>query len=725
MKAQSQMPQAIGAAPVVFVAFAMSCGGSMAPVAVTDPEPVVEEEAAPDNPLIAKFDTPFGVPPFDLIEVEHFEPAYVRAMEVHKEEIARIVGDESEPTFENTIVALDRSGQLLSSVDSIFQNLNSSTTSDEMQDVAKKVAPLLAKHADDIYLDAALFDRVAAVHDRKATLGLDPVAERLLEETYKDFVRGGANLPEEKMARFREINEELSVITLKFGENVLAEAEAFSLVVEDEADLAGLPAAQVAAAAAQAEKKGLAGKWVFTIDKSCLIPFLQFSDKRELRQRMFEAYVGQGSHGDALDNNELIEKIVALRIERAGLLGYPTHADFVLEENMAKTPGEVYELLDKLWKPALGVAKKEKKELSALMKKDKVGSDLEPWDWWYYSEKLREKKYDLEEEELRPYFELESVRKGAFDVATRLYGIEFVENPDIPRYHEDARAFEVREADGTHIGVFYVDYYTRTGTKEGGAWMSSFRDQWGKGDGKVTPVITNNCNFQRPTGDEPSLLSLEEVQTLFHEFGHALHGLLSDSEYRSLSGTSVSRDFVELPSQIMENWATDPEVLALYAKHYETGEAMPAELIGKIGKSRHFNQGFETVEYLAASYLDMDWHTLAQVPQVDPVAFEDASMDRIGLMPEIVVRYKSPYFRHVFAGVIGYSAGYYSYVWAQVLDADAFASFKAKGIFDKERASAFRNNVLAAGNTADPMELYVRFRGKEPTIDALIERKGF
>jgi len=713
--------------PALFVALllAISCGGTQPTTSQGPPDPAKETAAKSENPLLGEFDTPFGVPPFDEMELAHFEPAYLEGMRLEREEIAAIASSEEEPTFANTIEALDRTGLILERVDNIFHNLNASTTSDEMQAVAKKVAPLLSKHADDIYLDAALFERIDALHRKKGSLGLGGEQKRLLEEIHKDFVRGGANLAKEKRARFREINEKLSVLTLQFGENVLKETKAFKLVIEDEADLEGLRPAQVSAAAAAASERGLEGKWVFTIDKSSLIPFLQFSAKRDLRKQMFEAYIEQGNHGNELDNKGLIEEIVALRIERARLLGFETHADFVLDVNMAKSADKVYELLDQLWKPALKMAKQEAKALGKLMKADGVKGKLQPWDWWYYAEKLREKKYDLKDEELRPYFELERVRQGAFDVAGRLYGIRFVERDDLPKYHEDVRAFEVLEEDGTHIGVFYADYYTRSGTKRGGAWMSAYRRQWGAGDEKVAPVITNNCNFQRPTEAEPSLLSFEEVQTLFHEFGHGLHGLLSDSRYRTLAGTSVARDFVELPSQIMENWARDPEVLKLYALHHQTGEPIPDELVEKIRKSAVFNQGFATVEYLAASYLDMDWHTLKEAPAIDPMAFEEASLKKIGLIPEIVVRYRSPYFRHVFSSVIGYSSGYYSYVWAQVLDADAFAAFKEDGLFDRDRARAFRENVLAGGNTADPMELYRRFRGKEPTIDALLERKGF
>ncbi len=677
------------------------------------------------NPLLAEFETPFGVPPFEAIQLDYFKPAFLEAMRLEQQEIEKIAGNAGGPTFENTIEKLDGSGLVLARVQSVFQNLNESATSERMQALAKELAPLLSKHADDIYLNEALFARIKAVYDQREALNLESSQDRLLEEIYRSFVRGGAGLTAPQKERFRKINEELSLLSLQFGENLLKEAKRFKLVLEDRADLAGLTDPQISAAADAAKEAGLEGKWVFTIDKSSLIPFLQFSSKRELRKKMFQAYVEQGNHGDELDNKDLIKKIIALRIERAKILGFETHADFVLDVNMAKKPEAVYELLDKLWKPALEAAKEEAGELEALLKKDGAGNELEPWDWWFYAEKLRDKKYNLREEELRPYFELENVRKGAFDVASRLYGIEFVERKDLPRYHKDVRVFEVREADGEHIGVLYVDYYTRTGTKRGGAWMSSFRKQWGKGEGKTAPIIINNCNFQKPAEGRPSLLSLDEVETLFHEFGHGLHGLLSESEYRTLSGTAVARDFVELPSQIMENYARDPEVLKIYARHYETGEPMPGGLIEKIEKSAYFNQGFATAEYLAASYLDMDWHTLEEPPTVDPMEFENRSLKRIGLIPEIVVRYRSPYFQHIFSDAFGYSAGYYSYVWAQVLDADAFAAFKETDVFDREKAAAFRKHILSAGNTEDPMVLYKRFRGKEPSIDALLHRKGF
>ncbi|UCH85197.1 MAG: M3 family metallopeptidase [Candidatus Latescibacterota bacterium] len=680
-----------------------------------------QQELTQTNPFFSDYDTPFGVPPFNTIELEHYKPAFEEGIKRHDEEIAAIVNNAAAPTFENTIEALDRSGVLLTNVSNVFFNLNSSMTNDDMQALAKEVAPMLSAHQDDITLNADLFARVKAVYDSKNSLNLTPEQTKLLDDGYKAFVRNGANLDDTKKAKLREINEELSVLTLNFGENVLKENNTFEMVIEDEKDLAGLPDAAISGASEAAGERGHEGKWVFTLHKPSMIPFLQYAENRELRDKIFKAYIHRGDNNNDLDNKEILSKIAALRVERASLLGYETHAHFVLEENMAKKPEKVYELLDKLWKPALAKAKVEVVEMQKMIDGEGGGFKLEAWDWWYYAEKVKKAKYDLDEEMLRPYFELENVRRGAFELATKLYGITFTEITDIPKYHEDVKVFEVKEADGKHIGLLYVDYFPRE-SKRGGAWMSAFRKQ-SKRDGEhVTPVIVNCGNFSKPTGDKPALLSWDEVNTLFHEFGHGLHGLLSNCTYESLSGTSVATDFVELPSQIMENWASEPEVLRMYALHYETGEPMPDELIEKIRKARHFNQGFATTEYLAASFLDMDWHTLTEAKQLDPVAFENKSLDNIGLIPEIVVRYRSPYFRHIFAG--GYASGYYSYVWAEVLDADAFEAFKETSLFDRKTAQAFRDNILAAGGTDDAMTLYVKFRGAEPKIEPLLERRG-
>jgi peptidyl-dipeptidase Dcp len=674
-----------------------------------------------ENPFLKAYDTPFGVPPFDQIRLEHYLPAFEEGMKQHQAEIDAIVKSTDPPTFANTVEAMDRSGALLTRVSNVFFNLNSSMTNDEMQNLAREVAPKLSKHQDDIVLNEALFAKVKAVHDLRESLDLTPEQKKLLDDYYKNFVRNGANLDDEKKAKLREINEKLSVLTLKFGENVLKENNTFEMVIEDKADLAGLPENVITGAAEAAKERGYEGKWVFTLHKPSMIPFLQYSRNRELREKIFKAYIMRGDNDNDLDNKNILTEIVDLRVERAHILGYETHAHYVLEEGMAKDPKKVYDLLNKLWDPALVRAKEEVKELQAMIDSEGGEFKLEAWDWWYYAEKVKKAKYDLDEEMMRPYFELENVRQGAFNVATNLYGIQFVEIKDIPKYHEDVRVFEVKEADGSHIGILYVDYFPRE-SKRGGAWMSAFRSQ-SKRDGKnIPPVIVNCGNFSKPTGDKPALLSWDEVNTLFHEFGHGLHGLLSNCTYESLSGTSVATDFVELPSQIMENWAAEPAVLKEYARHYETGEPMPDELIEKIRKSRHFNQGFATTEYLAASFLDMDWHTLAEPKTLDAHKFEDESLGKIGLIDEIVVRYRSPYFRHIFAG--GYAAGYYSYIWAEVLDADAFQAFKETSLYDKETASRFRKFILAAGGTDEPMTLYKKFRGAEPSIQPLLEKRG-
>ena len=679
------------------------------------------ETPAMDNPFFAAFATPFGVPPFDLIRPEHYMPAFERGMAEQKREIAVITASAAPPTFRNTVEALERSGALLNRVAGVFGNMTASHTNEALQKIDQDLAPKLAQHGDDIAMDAVLFARVKAVYDKKDALILTPEEARLLEETYKDFVRGGAALPPDKQARLRQVNEELSVLSVKFGENVLKENNRFELVIDSDADLAGLPPAVRSGAAEAAAERGKPGKWVFTFHKPSLIPFLQYSERRDLREKMFQAYISRGAHGDELDNRRLASRQAALRVERANLLGYKTHADYVLEKNMAKTPQAVTDFLARLWAPALARAKAEAADMQDLIRKEGRDFKLEPWDWWHYAEKVKKQKYDLDDTALRPYFPLERVRDGAFMVAARLYGISFAERTDIPKYHADVRVFEVKDADGSHLAVLYVDYYPRA-SKQGGAWMNAFREQSIRDGKDIRPIISNNGNFSKPVGGEPALISYEEALTLFHEFGHALHGILTRCAYESLSGTNVPRDFVELGSQIMENWAADPEVLRMYARHYKTGEPIPDALLEKMQRSKFFNQGFETVEYLAASFLDMDWHTLTEAREADAVAFDAAARTRIGLMPEIVSRYLSPYFTHIFSG--GYSAGYYSYIWAEVLDADAFQAFKETSLFDRATAESFRKNILARGGTEEPMVLYKRFRGREPKIDPLLKKRG-
>lgn len=673
------------------------------------------------NPFYTEYDTPFGVPPFDKIDEEHFLPAYIDGFAQEAKEIEAIANNPESPTFKNTIETMEKTGELLTKVDNVFDNLNSSLTNDKMQTIAKEVAPMSSKHSDDIRLNFKLFSRIKYLYERKDELNLTREQEVLLKKRYDGFVRGGAELNEEDKAKLRKLNEKISLLTLKFGENVLKENNTFELVIEDKSDLAGLTSASISAAAEAAKDRGHDGKWVFTLHKPSLIPFLQFSEKRNLREIMYKGYINRGDNGGDIDNNKTLSQIAALRVTRANLLGYKTHADYVLEQNMAKTPEAVYTRLNKLWKPALEVAKKEAADMQKMIEAEGNNFKLEGWDWWYYAEKVKKAEYDLDESMLRPYFKLENVIDGVLMVANKLWGIQCVELKDMPIYHPDVKVFEVKEADGSHIAILYTDYFPRA-SKRGGAWMSEFR-AYSNMDGKVqTPVIVNVGNFSKPTGDTPALISLDEVKTLFHEFGHALHGMLTKAHYPSLSGTNVPRDFVELCSQIMENWATHPQVLKMYAKHYQTGEPIPDELIAKIEKSGKFNQGFETVEYLAASFLDMDWHTITQTEELNPHEFEKESMDKIGLIPEIVSRYRSQYFRHIFAG--GYSSGYYSDIWAEVLDADAFEAFKDTDVFDQKTAKAFRDNILATGGSEDPMVLYIKFRGAEPKIEPILERRG-
>ena len=673
------------------------------------------------NPFFEKYETPFNVPDFEQINNDHFIPAFRKGMEDQMKEIEVIANNNEEPSFENTVVALEESGVLLTRVSNVFYNLLSSITNDTLQNIAKKVAPELSKHRDDILLNAHLFSRIKIVYGNMDSLELNPEQAKLLDEAYKRFVRGGANLDENDQGKLRKINEKLSLLSLSFGDNLLAETNSFTLVIDNKEDLAGLPEPVIASAAETAAQKEMEGKWVFTLQKPSMIPFLQYSEKRNLREKIFKAYINRCNNGNEYDNKENVVEIASLRFERAVLLGYKNHADYVLEENMAKEPQKVYDFLNKIWDPALLVATKEADELQKVMDAEGKNGQLHPSDWWYYAEKLRQQKYELDEEMLRPYFVLDNVREGAFYVAARLYGLKIEERSDIPKYHKDVQVYEVKEADGSHVGILYMDFFPRD-SKRGGAWMSSYRKQYRRDGENITPVITTNFNFTKPTGDKPALLNFEEVSTLFHEFGHALHGLLSNCQYRSLSGTSVARDFVELPAQIMENWATEPEVMKVYAKHYETGEPIPENLVEKLKKSKHFNQGFVAVEYLSACFLDMDWHTINKTTEIDMLDFEDISMDNIKMIPEIVVRYRSTYFAHIFSG--GYSSGYYSYIWAEVLDADAFAAFKETSLFDSETATKFRKNVLERGGTDDPMNLYIKFRGAEPKIEPMLQRKG-
>lgn len=680
-----------------------------------------DNDPVKDNPFFSTYKTPFEVPPFGLIKPEHFLPGIEKGIEEQNREISAIINNAQIPDFDNTIAALDYSGSLIRKVNGVFANLSSANTNPEIQGIARQIAPKLSAHYDNINLNEKLFERVKTVYDKRESLNLSGEQMQLLTERYKDFIRGGADLKGEQQERFREINKQLSVLTLQFGENVLAETNEFKLVIENRDDLEGLTPALIDQGAETATEAGLDGKWVYTLHNPSIMPFLQYSAKRNLREQIYTAYINRGNNDNKYDNKALIQQIVALRLEKAKMLGYNSHAAFVLEENMAKNAANVDKLLKQLWTPALKRARIEATDLQSIITREGQNFTLEPWDWKYYAEKLRKEKFDLDDEALKPYFALENVKKGIFTVAEKLYGITFIERKDIPVYHPDAIVYEVKEANGTHIGILFMDFHPRE-SKRGGAWMNSYRKQYVENVKKITPIITTVCNFSKPTATQPSLLTFDETSTLFHEFGHALHGLLSNSTYYSLTGTSVPRDFVELPSQIMENWASEPEVLRMYARHYLTGEVIPQSLIDKLQKSSYFNQGFETVEYLAASMLDMGYHDLKEINFTEVPEFEKNTLNAIGLIPEIGSRYRSTYFNHIFSG--GYSSGYYSYIWAAILDADAFEAFRENGLFDKETANSFRKNILERGGTEDPMQLYTKFRGAEPDITPLLKRRG-
>ena len=677
-------------------------------------------DAAP-NPFFTEYTTPFGVPPFDKIEVAHYKPAFEKGMEEQKKEIDAIVNNPEEPTFENTIVALDRSGELLTKVMYAFSGQSSVNTTDEIQALEQELYPVLSAHSDDISLNPALFTRVKVVYDKQASMNLNKEQKKLLEETYKGFVRGGANLDADKQARLRELNEKISVLELTFGQNVLKETNAFKLVVDNKEDLAGLPESLIAAAAETAAADSMEGKWIFTLHNPSVMPFLQYADNRALRDKIFKAYINRGNNSNGNDNKNVVKELVAARLDKAKLLGYEDFAAFVLDENMAKNEKNVYNLLDQIWTPALKKAKEELADINAEIKKEGGDFEAEGWDWRYYADKARQAKFNMDENEVRPYLELNHVREGAFYVANKLYGITFTEIKDIPKPDPDAFAFECKDKDGSSLGVLYMDFYTRPG-KGGGAWCGGYRDQSYKDGKKVLPVVTTVFNFSKPAAGQPALLSADEAETVFHEFGHALHGLFADVHYTGVAG--VPRDFVELPSQVMEHWVFEPEVLKVYAKHYQTGEVIPQELVDKIVKSSKYGQGFATVEYLAASLLDMDYHTLKeQLSGMDIEAFEAEAMNKRGLIRQIPPRYRTTYFGHTMEG--GYTAGYYSYIWAEVLDADAFEAYKETGdIFNPEVASKFRKYVLTPGGIDDAMDMYKNFRGKEPGIEPLLKNRG-
>ncbi|MBU8891375.1 MAG: M3 family metallopeptidase [Bacteroidales bacterium] len=678
------------------------------------------EKAGSENPFLAEFDTPFQVPPFDKIDTTHFVPAFKAGIEASKAKIDAIIANVDEPDFENTIVPFDKGEEILRRV-GVFYSLNSANTNPALQKIARELNPLMSAYRNEIGLNQDLFQRIKTVYDKRESLNLDVEQMRVVEKYYRDFERNGAALPEEQREELKKINEKLSMLRLQFGENLLAENNDFKLVIENEEDLIGLPDGVISGATEAAKQNEMEGKWVFTLQKPSWIPFLTYSPKRELREEIYKAYFHRGDNNNDHDNKAVIADIVMLKDKRAKLLGYGNYAEYVIDDYMAKTPENVYDFLQQVWDPAIEVAKKERDEMQQMIDAEGGSFKLQSWDWWYYSEKLRKQKFDLDEEELKPYFSLDNVREGIFYVSNQLYGLQFEERTDIPVYHEEVKAYEVKEADGSHLAILLIDSYPRPG-KRGGAWCGAMRAGSYKDGEKIYPVVYIVTNFTRPTGDKPALLTWDETTTFFHEFGHALHNFFADGHYRRTS-RDVPRDYVELPSQIMENWAGEPEVLKAYAKHYETGESIPDELIEKIQKSGHFNQGFVTVEYVAASLLDLDWHTIKNTKNIDVNKFEADAMNNIGLIDEIIPRYRSTYFSHIFAG--GYSAGYYVYLWAEVLDSDAFNAFKESGdLFDQELAAKFRKYCLAENGMGDGMVQYFKFRGSEPTIDALLEKRG-
>ncbi len=677
------------------------------------------QQAADDvNPLLAEWDNEYNVPLFDQIELKHFTPAVEEAMKQHKAEMEVILSNTEEPTYENTVEASYYAGELLNRVLTVFYTYSGVNISPELQVLQQELSPKLSAHGDEIGLDPRYWERIKTVYENKDNFELNEEQSFLLENLYKGFIRNGAALPEDKKEILKGINQEFSSLGLKFSQNVLAEVNDFKLVITEKADLAGLPEASIQAAAETAAADSIEG-WVFTIQKPSMIPFLNYADNRELRKEIYDAYVNKGNHDDEKDNKEIVAKIVNLRVKKAKLLGYENHASYKTELRMAQNPERVFDLLNQLWDGILPKVKEERAALQTMIDNEGGKFKLEPHDWFYYTEKLRKEKYDLDESEVRPYFELANVRNGIFAVAEKLYGITFTQVEGVPVPHTETTVYEVKEADGSHLALFFMDMHPRA-SKRGGAWCSGYQDHQFTKEGKeITPLVTNTCNFTRPSGDMPALLSVDEVSTMFHEFGHALDGMFSETSY---SAGSIAWDFVELPSQIMEHWAFEPEVLKMYATHYETGEVIPEELVKKLEASANFNQGFALTEVLAASLLDMKFHMMTEEnPNLNVMDFEKEYMNEIGLIPEIYSRYRPTYFSHMIGG---YDAGYYSYTWANVLDEDAFEAFSETDIFNQEIAKSFRENVLAMNGIKDAMEMYVAFRGREPKIEALLKSLG-
>ena len=674
------------------------------------------------NPFLEEYTTEYQIPPFDKIKAEHYIPAFEKVIEEAHAEIKAIVNNPEEPTFDNTILALDNSGKLLGKVSYVFGALSECLNDSAMEKIAEVAYPMLSAYSDEVSMNDSLFIRVKALYDKKDSLGLNTAQLRLLEKNYKSFVRNGALLSPEQKDSLKEINQQLATLNLNFSTNILKETNKWELVVDNEADLSGLPASSIAVAAEEAEARGMKGKWVFTLHAPSRLPLLTYADKRELREKMYKGYTSLASNDNEFNNDANINAILKLRTQKARLLGFNSFADYQLDNVMAKTVAAAEDLLMKIWKPAIAKVKEEVADMQAYANKHGEKITIEPWDYYYYAEKVKKEKYNFSEDDVRPYFHVDSVRKGIFTLANKLYGITFTEMPNAPKYHPDVKVYDVKDAEGNHVAVFMTDYFPRD-SKRQGAWMSEFKGESNVNGVSERPIIYNVGNFTKPTAETPSLLTIDEVETMFHEFGHGLHGMLTTATYSGQSGTNVDRDFVELPSQINEHWAFEPELLKEYAHHYVTGEVIPDTLVQKLVETGKFNQGFATTELAGAALLDIAWHKMALDKDVDVMAFEKSVADNLKMPREVQFRYRSPYFKHIF-GSDQYASGYYTYLWAEVLDADGYELFKERGIFDPATAKSYLENILQPGDSEDPMTLFIRFRGQAPTVDALLENRG-
>ena len=674
------------------------------------------------NPFLEEYTTEYQIPPFDKIKAEHYIPAFEKGIEEARAEIKAIVNNPEEPTFDNTILALDNSGKLLGKVSYVFGALSECLNDSAMEKIAEVAYPMLSAYSDEVSMNDSLFIRVKALYGKKDSLGLNTAQLRLLEKNYKSFVRNGALLSPEQKDSLKEINQQLATLNLNFSTNILKETNKWELVVDNEADLSGLPASSIAVAAEEAEARGMKGKWVFTLHAPSRLPLLTYADKRELREKMYKGYTSLASNDNEFNNDANINAILKLRTQKARLLGFNSFADYQLDNVMAKTVAAAEDLLMKIWKPAIAKVKEEVADMQAYANKHGEKITIEPWDYYYYAEKVKKEKYNFSEDDVRPYFHVDSVRKGIFTLANKLYGITFTEMPDAPKYHPDVKVYDVKDAQDNHVAVFMTDYFPRD-SKRQGAWMSEFKGESNVNGVSERPIIYNVGNFTKPTAETPSLLTIDEVETMFHEFGHGLHGMLTTATYSGQSGTNVDRDFVELPSQINEHWAFEPELLKEYAHHYVTGEVIPDALVQKLVETGKFNQGFATTELAGAALLDIAWHKMALDKDVDVMAFEKSVADNLKMPREVQVRDRSPYFKHIF-GSDQYASGYYTYLWAEVLDADGYELFKERGIFDPATAKSYLENILQPGDSEDPMTLFIRFRGQAPTVDALLENRG-